>query len=149
VSARLSSEGVPHALVGGLAVAAHGWDRATTDVDFLVPQAALTKMTNRPQIVRITELVDGVRVDTIATDEALLEEAIREAKGAPPLVPLPALVYVRLKTGWRRDQTDIVELVKHGAVKVELVHGFIERAGDPDLLHLFDELVQAADSEPK
>jgi hypothetical protein len=42
-SAALSQLGVGHALVGALAVGAHGWPRATGDVDFLVDDSAWTK----------------------------------------------------------------------------------------------------------
>ena len=35
-SRRLTALGVPHALIGGLAVGLHGHPRATKDVDFLV-----------------------------------------------------------------------------------------------------------------
>src|SRR5919198_2838278 len=37
VSGQLERKGVPHAIVGGLAVAAHGYRRFTQDVDLLVP----------------------------------------------------------------------------------------------------------------
>lgn len=39
-SARLTDLGIRHALAGGLAVGAHGYIRATTDVDFLVGDEA-------------------------------------------------------------------------------------------------------------
>lgn len=149
VSARLSSEGVPHALVGGLAVGAHGWDRATSDIDFLVPRSSMRRLMRLPDVVRFTELVDGVRVDYIATepDEDFLDQAIRDAKGTPPVIPLPALVYVKLKTGWRRDQTDIVELVKHGSVNVDEVRRYLGACEAPGVAATFDELVAAADAE--
>ena len=39
-SARLTDLGVPHMLIGGVAVGLHGYPRATKDVDFLVgPEA--------------------------------------------------------------------------------------------------------------
>lgn len=42
VSALLAALGVPHVLVGGLAVGVHGHIRATKDVDFMVGESALT-----------------------------------------------------------------------------------------------------------
>src|SRR5215212_4437533 len=39
-SKRLSGLGIRHALVGGLAVGAHGFPRATKDIDFLVGDEA-------------------------------------------------------------------------------------------------------------
>jgi len=39
-SERLRALGIPHALVGGLAVGLHGHPRATKDVDFIVGTAA-------------------------------------------------------------------------------------------------------------
>jgi len=45
VSETLTELGVPHALVGGLAVGLHGHPRATRDVDFLVGPAAFATTT--------------------------------------------------------------------------------------------------------
>ncbi len=41
LAAVLASEGIPYALCGGLALAVHGFQRATKDIDFLVPVAAI------------------------------------------------------------------------------------------------------------
>lgn len=106
-------------------------------------------MTNRPQIVRLTELVDGVRVDYIVTepDDDLLEQAISDAKGTPPVLPVAALILAKLRTGRRRDHGDVVELVKRGAVDVDEVRRFLARADEPALLPAFEELIRAVDTE--
>ena len=59
-AAQLKHLGIRHALAGGLAVGAHGYVRATTDVDFLVGEEAFdhllgTRLLPRPvPIDRVT-----------------------------------------------------------------------------------------------
>ena len=56
LSRLLTESGVPHCLIGGLAVAAHGHPRATKDADFLIDVAATA-----PLIERAAELGLSVR----------------------------------------------------------------------------------------
>jgi len=42
--ARLNAAGVDYALCGGLAMAVHGWPRATMDVDLLIQESDLTRI---------------------------------------------------------------------------------------------------------
>jgi len=44
---RLEEEGIPHAIVGGMALAAHGFLRVTNDVDVLVTPAGLERFRER------------------------------------------------------------------------------------------------------
>ncbi|MCB9742606.1 MAG: hypothetical protein H6740_08405 [Alphaproteobacteria bacterium] len=60
VSRHLSRLGVPHALVGGLAVGVHGHPRATKDVDFLVGQEAFASL--EPVLTYREELAELVSV---------------------------------------------------------------------------------------
>jgi hypothetical protein len=149
VSADLIREGIPHAIIGGLAVAEHGYVRATEDVDVLISEIDLGKLVGRPLTVGITQIVEGVRVDYIAAeagDEAL-EEAIAEARGAIPIVGIPALVYLKLKLGRRRDQGDVAELVKRGRVHIRSVRKYLEELGDPDVLAEFEAIVYETEHE--
>src|SRR6185436_1939977 len=44
VIARLDEEGIPYALCGGLAMAVHGYPRATVDIDIVVEAADLARV---------------------------------------------------------------------------------------------------------
>lgn len=59
MSEALTSLGVRHALVGGLAVGVHGHPRATKDIDFIVGAEAFA--TTSPRLTFREELADVVR----------------------------------------------------------------------------------------
>ena len=92
MSERLRDLGVPHALVGGLAVGLHGHPRATKDVDFIVGEAAFA--TTKPLLTFRTELAGKVRwgvIDLLAAlpDDPLLAAALQEpAEGEVPVVSI-------------------------------------------------------------
>ena len=113
-AAELTRLGVRHTLVGGLAVGAHGYPRATKDVDFLVGEEAFEHhaggvVTMKPGM---PIQVDGVAVDflSIGADERHLEAALSETVAAAP-----ALVYLKLKSPRSKDRTDVIEMIKAGA----------------------------------
>jgi len=41
ITQRLNDLGIPHAILGGMALVAHGYDRTTVDVDILVTSTSL------------------------------------------------------------------------------------------------------------
>lgn len=103
VSERLNELGVPHTLIGGLAVGVHGHPRATKDIDFLVGSEAFDRTT--PLLVYRDELRELVRIGTTdlmsvppgrtgLTDELALAEDI-------PVISLAGLVLLKLS----RSQT--------------------------------------------
>src|SRR5262249_21164876 len=66
--------------------------------------------------------VGSVRIDFVSIDESRGEQAkLRPAlehpprSGEVPILPLPELVYMKLKAGRQRDIADVVELLKRGA----------------------------------
>lgn len=89
-SQRLSQLGVPHALIGGLAVGVHGHPRATKDADFLVGSEAFESTS--PVLVYRTELRDLVRigvVDLLAVPPdypSLAEHLMPAAPGEIPII---------------------------------------------------------------
>jgi hypothetical protein len=143
VARLLDERGVAHALIGSVALAVHGYVRATRDVDLgvLVPPAP-----------RLAELAAGLRqvglsteVSSPAPDDelggvitvtgdgfdpvqivnfwnpprpgpALVREALATATRAPgfplPVVDLPHLVALKLSTGARRDELDVLALLE-------------------------------------
>jgi hypothetical protein len=126
-SQKLHEAGIPHALAGGLAVCAHGYPRTTDDVDFLVGDEAFEKHEGGFVTLKLPLIAIGnVRVDYVSIDESKGEgRQLRTAVEEPPrsegvpIVPLPALVYMKLKAGRQKDTADLVELLKRGGVDLE------------------------------
>jgi hypothetical protein len=118
-SRRLRELGVRHALIGGIAVGAHGAPRNTTDVDFLVGLEAFEGsglvLTHRAGVpVRVGE----VPVDLLPAEDPALEAALSAAQVRPgpiPVVDLPALVQMKLRALRPHDQEDVRRLIRAGA----------------------------------
>src|SRR5712692_7935494 len=117
-SAQLARTGVRHALVGALAVGAWGYPRASKDVDFLVGDEAFEQheggiVTMAPGIPISAE---GISIDHLGVlpDEAHLNEALARpvVDTGIPIVPLEALIYLKLKSPRRRDEADVIELLR-------------------------------------
>jgi hypothetical protein len=114
-SRALKSAGIRHVIVGGLAVGAYGYPRATRDVDFLVgdeafehhPGGVVTMKPGAPIQVA------GVAIDflSIGAGEGHLEAALA-ASGE--VAPATALVFLKLKSPRLKDLADVVELIKAG-----------------------------------
>lgn len=115
-SAELSKLQIRHVVVGGLAVGANGYPRATKDVDFLVGNEAF--VTIAPGMIALTYgvpvRVDGVVVDlrSPASDESHLNAALDASPGSA--ISAGPLIYLKLRAHRFRDQSDIVELLKAG-----------------------------------
>jgi hypothetical protein len=150
-SRRLTEIGVRHALVGGLAVGAYGHPRATKDVDFLVggeafhrsPSGIITFASEMPLAV------NDVIVDSLlpADDEGFLHAAIARAivAGDVPIVPVDALVYMKLHAGRRKDLGDVAALVKSGVLDVEIVGAYL-KSHAPHLVAALGEIVDDVES---
>jgi hypothetical protein len=150
-SEQLTRVGIRHALVGDLAVGAHGHPRATKDVDFLVGDEAFAH--HRGGLVTIAPGVP-VQVGDIAVDPISIapgEKHLDAAVASPamsngiPIAPIEVLFYLKLKSPRRKDSADIVELVKGGAA-TSPVRKYLERVA-PDLIEKFDGLVSEGQSE--
>jgi hypothetical protein len=149
-AAQLNRLGIRYALTGGLAVGAHGYIRATTDVDFLVGEEAFDR---QGLIVAfkagIPIEVDGIRIDYLSP--ASLGQQLEEVLDHPlmseglAVVPIEALIYTKLVAKRRRDLVDIIELVKAGA-DLTRVRDYLRQYAD-DLAPLFEELVNEALAE--
>jgi hypothetical protein len=143
-SAELKRLGIRHALAGGLAVGAHGYVRATKDVDFLVGDEAFVR--HDSGIVSFAPgfplTVKGVTVDAIALEgEPLLEAALEhpEVSQDVPIVPVEVLVYMKLTAGRPRDRLDVAELIEAG-----VDYGAIEAYLRQHAAHLLPDLKAAA-----
>ena len=147
-TSRLLTElGVHHVVVGGLAVGANGYPRATKDVDFLVGDDAF--LTKAGGIVLLAPgipfQVDGIAIDYLVAgaDETHLREALDDSFG--DALDAPRLIYMKLKANRLRDQLDVVELIKAG-VDRDACRSYLE-AHARDLVALFDKYARQAAAE--
>lgn len=125
-SAALKAVGIRHVVVGALAVGAHGFPRATRDVDFLVGDEAFERhesglVTLRPGV---PFQVKGVPVDFIGPEPT--EGFLAVSLDAPPgsMIEGPPLVYMKLKSPRHKDRTDVIELIK-GGLDVEACRAYL------------------------
>jgi len=147
VDRRLKELGIRHVLVGGLAVGAHGFPRATKAVDFLVGPEAFEHhaggfVTARPGLP--VAFANNVIVDYLLPrdDEQFLIDESFEDEG---VAPITVLVYLKLKSPRAKDRADIVELIKAG-IDQKRVTAFLD-AHAPALRASFDEAVTTARAE--
>jgi hypothetical protein len=94
-----------------------------------------------------------VRVDFVPIDESKGEtEQLRPAVDSPPLsgdipiVPLTALVYMKLKAGRQKDIADLVELLKRGRIEVGAADRYIKEHA-PGLARKWDHTKEIAAKE--
>jgi hypothetical protein len=162
-SERLRARGVPHALVGGLAVAAHGFERYTKDVDLLVPsdrrdvlktasRSTLYRLDFRPSapLRGVSYHRRGVAVDVMLplAPAAFLDAELGVPRaGEVPVLPAPALVYMKLVSGRAKDDADVVELLKVGgpALARKVRRYLFEHA--PQLVDALERLAERAAGE--
>lgn len=149
-AAQLDDLGIRHALAGGLAVGAHGYVRATTDVHFLVGEEAFEHQGSLVAFrAGVPIEVDGVRIDYLSPlslgpqlEEVLDHPLITEGLA---IVPIQVLIYMKLAAKRRRDMVDVIELVKAGADVTSVREYLIQYASD--LAPSFEELVSEARGE--
>ena len=127
-SARLTELGVRHVLVGGLAVGAWGYARATKDVDFLVGEEAFEHHPGGLVTMKygVPIQVGGVAVDLLAASATDREDVLESPRsGGVPVAPLAVLIYLKLKSPRPRDRADVMELIRLGidldAIRADLV----------------------------
>jgi len=142
-SRRLSELGVPHALIGGLAVGLHGHPRATKDADFLVGDAAFER--TEPLLVFRDELRDLVRVgvvDLVPLPPGHPELSAflgMQSGGEIPVVAPEGLVLLKLLANRPQDRADVGMLLDRG-VSITHVTAYL-RQNAPDLVSRFAEIV--------
>jgi hypothetical protein len=150
-AAKLASSGILHALAGALAVGAHGYPRASKDVDFVVGDEAFIFhdggiVTVNPEVpIRVGQVaVDPI---SVGPDELHLTEALQRAPISEgiPILPVEALVYMKLKSPRRKDAADVVELVKAGVDTAKIADYLAHNA--PSLSGKFSILISEAETE--
>jgi hypothetical protein len=146
-SAALIAANVRHVVVGGLAVGANGYPRATKDVDFLVGAEAFHHHANGLVTMRqeIPFQVKGVAVDLLSPEagEDFLEATLGAAPGT--MMEAPPLVYMKLKSPRRKDQVDVIEMIKGGIDTKRCREYLVAHA--PEFVAAFDECDVRAEAE--
>ncbi|TMQ28250.1 MAG: hypothetical protein E6J90_00765 [Deltaproteobacteria bacterium] len=146
-SEALARAGVRHVVIGGLAVAASGYPRATKVVDFLVGDEAFNRhagglVTMNPAI---PIEVNGVAIDYLSPHPG--EDHLGAALAAPPgsFIDVARLIYLKLKASRLQDRADVASLVKSG-IDVDVCRDYlVEHA--PGLVAALDKLVAQAAAE--
>jgi hypothetical protein len=146
-SEALTAAHVRHVVVGGLAVGANGYPRATKSVDVLVGAEAFRHhasglVTMRPEI---PFQVNGVAVDLLSPEpgEDFLEATLAAQPGT--MMESAPLVYMKLKSPRRKDHVDVIEMIK-GGIDTQQCRAYLA-ANAPAFAATFDECVAQADAE--
>ena len=143
ISRLLKELGIPHVLIGGLAVGIHGHPRATKDVDFMVGAEAFSS--TDPLLIYRDELKDLVHIgetDIMSvpakypglTAELRLEEGI-------PVISLRGLVLMKLAAFRARDQEDVRVLLQRAPGRIRDVRDYLQGQAPELLIRLAEVLV--------
>jgi hypothetical protein len=150
--AELTRAGIPHLVIGGLAVCAYGYRRTTDDVDFFVTDEAFEHHGPIVSMRVPVATIGTVRIDQVSfADEPGLQKEVREIYNmwaAEQAAPLRMLVHLKLKANRMRDVTDIVELIKRGAfedTELDAIEDYL--APRPELLRRWMAAVDRARKE--
>ncbi|MCI0398578.1 MAG: nucleotidyltransferase family protein [Chloroflexi bacterium] len=119
-------QGVPWAIIGGVATRAYMPERMTRDLDILVSEADRDEVINRLQAAGFTRQTplavpgylflspDGVEVDVLFGSDPWLEEALNRPGSDPagyPVLDLPYLVLMKLNATRAQDWADVSRMV--------------------------------------
>lgn len=142
LAARLTELGIPYAICGGLAVAAHGHVRVTADVDVLLTPDGLRRFKERwlgrgwterfPGSKRLEDAVHGVKVNVLLSGDfpgdgkpkpvAFPDPAlVAEVRGETAILTLEVLVELKLASGQSaahrlQDLADVIALIRANAL---------------------------------
>jgi len=146
-SSALKAAGVRHVVVGGLAVGANGFPRATKDVDFLVGDEAFVHHAGGIVTFKgeLPIQVKGVAVDFIGAkpEEGFLAAALEAPPGS--FVEGPPLIYMKLNSPRLKDRADVIELIKAG-LDVDACRAYLS-AHAPSLVAEFEAAMARARAE--
>ncbi len=164
----LEAEGIPYAIVGALALNAHGYERFTSDVDLLVTRDGLARLKARllgrgyvekfPGSRGLRDTVHGVNIDVLVAGDfpgdgkpkpvAFPDPSIAERGDFGRVVPLHTLLELKLASGMTaphrlKDLADVMELIRARALPASTADTL-----DPYVRAKFLELHAAASSAP-
>jgi hypothetical protein len=136
-SRKLGKLGVPHAVIGGLAVGVLGYPRATRDVAFLIGREGEPDANSHGFRKEVMDLYDKDVVDFLTVrkqepDQRILLDAlrrIRDEAGTIPVVGAKELVWLKLSTPEVRrqhDLNDLRQLLRAGAIDPHTVLDWLD-----------------------
>lgn len=138
---------VRHVVVGGLAVGANGYPRATKGVDFLVGAEAFHHHDSGLVTTRreVPFQANGVAVDLLSPEAG--EDFLEATLAAPPgwMMEAAPLVYMKLKSPRRKDRVDVIEMMKGGIDAKRCREYLVAHA--PGFADEFDECLTQAEAE--
>ena len=146
IARRLDAENIPYAIVGAMALGAHGYERLTTDVDVLLTRDGLARLKSAhlghgyvekfPGSKGVRDTENGVAIDVLIAGEFPGDGlpkpvAFPDPTGAAVegerfrILSLPKLVEIKLASGMTaphrlKDLADVLELVRAAKLPAEL-----------------------------
>lgn len=119
----LALQGVDYAIIGGHAVAIHGYPRTTQDIDLLVSPSSLQEAEGRlgkpgtPLAIGGSSVEwNGIDVDLVCPDQPWVNDLLAGKQQSPygPVVSKPGLVLMKLwsSRGGAEDM-DMMQVIKH------------------------------------
>ena len=146
-SEQLDKIGVRHVLVGGLAVGAHGYPRATKDVDFLVSEDAFEHHPGGFVTMKagMPIQVNGVLVDFLSAEAMHVAMDPPLGKVGIQIASLQTLVHLKLLSPRQKDASDLIELIKAGAA-INIVRDYLQQHAPKSLLR-WEQLIKDAAAE--
>jgi hypothetical protein len=166
---QLDEAGIPYALIGGLALAQHGFVRMTEDIGILLtPEGLVTfkeQLLGRGYILAFSgakktfrATTTGVRIEVITSGEYPGDglpkpvsfpdpAAAAEERGSYRIISLEKLIELKLASGMtaphrRRDLADVQDLIRSLSLEAD----FAEKL-DPSVQELYAQLWQEAQVE--
>ena len=164
---RLSKDDVAYAIAGAMALAAHGYERLTTDVDLLLTRDGLQRfkaanlgrgyVEKFPGSKGFRDTENGVAIDVVLTGEFPGDGLPKPVAFPDPSDPdvtidgerfrvlaLPKLIELKLASGMSaphrlKDLADVLELIRAAGLKIDLANAL-----DRSVRDKFRELWQAA-----
>ena len=107
------------------------------------------------QVVVPLIAVGEVRIDLVSIEPSAREqEQLRPALESPaedeaiPIVPLTALIYMKLKANRQRDLADLVELLKRGKIEIGGIDRYLDRYA-PEYTSRWDNVKAMAAKEER
>ena len=151
-SRALSALGEKYALIGGTAVGAHGAPRATKDVDFLVEGGKVFRV-HAGGFVTFAEGVpiettDHVPIDYLTAQGSHILKALDqvEVSQGVPILPVEALVALKLRPARMQDRIDVGALVFKAGVSERVLRDYLGKY-EPELLPKLDQALEEAERE--
>ncbi len=146
---RATLQGIPWAIVGGVATRAYMPERATKDLDILIQTADSDRVLARLKAADyllvatlgipgyVLQSPAGIEIDLLLSDDPWLEEALavvgRDAAGYPVLA-LPYLVLMKLSSMRSQDWADVSRMLGlAGEAELERVRDVVGRYSSEDL----------------